>query len=115
MSTKKCACSPLQQHRAKFQPVLPAILKKGPAFVKPKLGKPTKSVADQATVKKIFPNTYGLPAVTFVKGNNAALCKKAVRVGVVLSGGQAPGGHNVIGGLLDGLKKPTAKTNSLVF
>ena len=115
MSVKKCACSPLQEHRAKFQPVLPNILKKGPAFVKPKLGKPTKSVADQATVKKIFPNTYGLPAVTFVKGNNAALCKKAVRVGVVLSGGQAPGGHNVIGGLLDGLKKANSKNKLFGF
>ena len=108
-------CSQLQQERAKFQPVLPAILKKGPAFVKPKFGKPTKSVADQATVKKIFPNTYGLPAVTFVKGNNAAVCKKAVRVGVVLSGGQAPGGHNVIGGLLDGLKKANAKNKLFGF
>lgn len=114
MSTKN-ACSVLQQHRAKFQPVLPAILKKGPAFVKPKFGKATKSVADQATVKKIFPNTYGLPAVTFVKGNNSALCKKAVRVGVVLSGGQAPGGHNVIGGLLDGLKKANAKNKLFGF
>ena len=114
MSTKN-ACSVLQQHRAKFQPVLPAILKKGPAFVKPKLGKPTKSVADQATVKKIFPNTYGLPAVTFVKGNNQALCKKAVRIGVVLSGGQAPGGHNVIGGLLDGLKKANSKNKLFGF
>lgn len=115
MSVKKCACSPLQEHRAKFQPVLPNILKKGPAYVKPKMGKPTKSVADQATVKKIFPNTYGLPAITFVKGNNAALCKKAVRVGVVLSGGQAPGGHNVIGGLLDGLKKANAKNKLFGF
>ena len=109
------ACSELQTERAKFQPVLPAILKKGPAFVKPKLGKATKSVADQATVKKIFPNTYGLPAVTFVKGNNAAVCKKAVRVGVVLSGGQAPGGHNVIGGLLDGLKKANSKNKLFGF
>ncbi len=108
-------CSELQQERAKFQPVLPAILKKGPAFVKPKFGKATKSVADQATVKKIFPNTYGLPAVTFVKGNNAAVCKKPVRVGVVLSGGQAPGGHNVIGGLLDGLKKANAKNKLFGF
>ncbi len=111
----KCACSELQQERGKFQPVLPNILKKGPAFVKPKLGKATKSVADQATVKKIFPNTYGLPAVTFVKGNNAAICKKAVRVGVVLSGGQAPGGHNVIGGLLDGLKKANSKNKLFGF
>lgn len=111
----KCACSELQQERGKFQPVLPTILKKGPAFVKPKLGKATKSVADQATVKKIFPNTYGLPAVSFVKGNNAAVCKKAVRVGVVLSGGQAPGGHNVIGGLLDGLKKANSKNKLFGF
>ena len=111
----KCACSELQQERGKFQPVLPNILKKGPAFVKPKFGKATKSVADQATVKKIFPNTYGLPAVTFVKGSNAAVCKKAVRVGVVLSGGQAPGGHNVIGGLLDGLKKANSKNKLFGF
>lgn len=115
MPTKKCACSELQAARGKFQPTLPNILKKGPAFVKPKLGKPTKSVADQATVKKIFPNTYGLPEVTFVKGNNQAACKKAVRVGVVLSGGQAPGGHNVIGGLLDGLKKANSKNKLFGF
>jgi len=115
MPTKKCACSELQSARGKFQPTLPSILKKGPAFVKPKLGKATKSVADQATVKKIFPNTYGLPEVTFVKGNNAAITKKAVRVGVVLSGGQAPGGHNVIGGLLDGLKKANAKNKLFGF
>lgn len=111
----KCACSELQQERGKFQPVLPNILKKGPAFVKPKFGKATQSVADQASVKKIFPNTYGLPAVSFVKGNNQAVCKKVVRVGVVLSGGQAPGGHNVIGGLLDGLKKANAKNKLFGF
>ena len=115
MPAKKCACSQLQQERGKFQPVLPNILKKGPAFVKPSFGKATQSVADQAAVKKIFPNTYGLPSVTFVKGNNAAVCKKAVRVGVVLSGGQAPGGHNVIGGLLDGLKKANSKNKLFGF
>ncbi len=111
----KCACSQLQQHRGKFEPVLPNILKKGPAAVKAKLGKATKSVADQATVKKIFPNTYGLPEITFVKGANNAACKKAVRVGVVLSGGQAPGGHNVIAGLLDGLKKANSKNKLFGF
>lgn len=109
----KCVCSQLQQHRCKFQPVLPNILKKGPAAVKAKTGKATKSVADQAAVKKIFPNTYGLPEITFVKGTNSAVCKKAVRVGVVLSGGQAPGGHNVIAGLWTDLKKPTPATNCL--
>nr|QGT50678.1 pyrophosphate--fructose 6-phosphate 1-phosphotransferase [uncultured Elusimicrobia bacterium] len=111
----KCACSQLQQHRGKFEPVLPNILKKGPAAVKAKPGKATKSVADQATVKKIFPNTYGLPEITFVKGANSAACKKAVRVGVVLSGGQAPGGHNVIAGLLDGLKKANSKNKLFGF
>lgn len=111
----KRAVSQLQVARAKFQPVLPNILKKGPAAVKAKLGKATKSVADQATVKKIFPNTYGLPEITFVKGNNAAAMKKAVRVGVVLSGGQAPGGHNVIAGLLDGLKKANSKNKLFGF
>lgn len=111
----KCACSQLQQHRGKFQPVLPNILKKGPAAVKAKAGKATKSVADQATVKKIFPNTYGLPEISFVKGANNAVCKKAVRVGVVLSGGQAPGGHNVIAGLLDGLKKANSKNKLFGF
>ncbi|WP_428039703.1 diphosphate--fructose-6-phosphate 1-phosphotransferase [Candidatus Avelusimicrobium fimicolum] len=113
--TAKSVCSHLQKHRCKYQPVLPNILKKGPAAVKPKLGKATKSVADQAAVKRIFPNTYGLPEITFVKGTNTAACKKAVRVGVVLSGGQAPGGHNVIGGLLDGLKKANAKNKLFGF
>ena len=111
----KCVCSQLQQHRCKFQPVLPNILKKGPAAVKAKTGKATKSVADQAAVKKIFPNTYGLPEITFVKGTNSAVCKKAVRVGVVLSGGQAPGGHNVIAGLLDGLKKANSRNKLFGF
>lgn len=111
----KKKCSQLQQHRAKFQPVLPEILKKGPAAIKPKFGKATQSVADQAKVKKIFPNTYGLPEVSFVKGTNAAACKKAVRVGVVLSGGQAPGGHNVIAGILDGLKKANSKNKLFGF
>lgn len=111
----KSVCSKLQQHRCKYQPVLPAILQKGPAAVKAKLGKATKSVADQATVKKMFPNTYGLPEITFVKGSNSAVAKKAVRVGVVLSGGQAPGGHNVIAGLLDGLKKANSKNKLFGF
>lgn len=108
-------CSQLQQHRCKYKPALPEILKKGPCFVKPKTGKATQSVADQATVKKMFPNTYGMPEITFVKGANAALGKKAVKVAVVLSGGQAPGGHNVIAGLLDGLKKANQKNKLYGF
>ena len=97
--------SELQQERAKFRPVLPAIIKNGAGTVKPLAGKATKSVADQATVQKLFGNTYGMPVITFARGKNTAVTKKTVKIGVVLSGGQAPGGHNVIAGLYDGLKK----------
>ncbi|WP_428897694.1 pyrophosphate--fructose-6-phosphate 1-phosphotransferase [Parelusimicrobium proximum] len=108
-------CSELQAERVDFKPVLPNILKKGPASLKAKFGKATKSVADQATVKKMFPNTYGMPEVTFVAGANKNISKKAVKVAVVLSGGQAPGGHNVIAGLLDGLKKANSKNKLYGF
>lgn len=108
-------CSELQTHRCQYKPALPEILKKGPCFIKPKTGKATQSVADQSTVKKMFPNTYGMPEITFVKGSNASLGKKAVKAAVVLSGGQAPGGHNVIAGLLDGLKKANAKNKLYGF
>ena len=111
----KTAVSPLQKHRCAYQPVLPEILKKGACFIKPKLGKATASVADQAAVKKMFPNTYGMPEISFVKGTNAQAGKKAVKVAVVLSGGQAPGGHNVIAGLLDGLKKANNKNKLYGF
>ena len=79
------------------------------------MGKATKSVADQAAVKKMFPNTYGMPQISFKAGTNKNITKKAVRVAVVLSGGQAPGGHNVIAGLLDGLKKANAKNKLFGF
>lgn len=106
---RKTNVSELQIERLKFRPVLPEILKNGPASVKPKAGKATKAVADQEKVKEIFSNTYGMPEITFVKGANNAVKKKAVKVAVVLSGGQAPGGHNVIAGLFDGLKKANKK------
>lgn len=105
--------SELQIERRKFKPVLPEVLKAGPAFVKPKKGCATKSIADQTKIKNIFKNTYGLPCVTFTKGINLGVKKKAVKVAVVLSGGQAPGGHNVIAGLFDGLKKAN-KDNILI-
>ncbi|MDR1940726.1 MAG: diphosphate--fructose-6-phosphate 1-phosphotransferase [Endomicrobium sp.] len=105
--------SELQIQRRKFQPVLPEVLQKGAAYVKPKKGNSTKSIADQKKIKEIFENTYGLPEVSFVKGANQSVSKKAVRIGVVLSGGQAPGGHNVIAGLFDGLKKAN-KNNELI-
>ncbi|MBR3631544.1 MAG: diphosphate--fructose-6-phosphate 1-phosphotransferase [Elusimicrobiaceae bacterium] len=111
----KNAVSPLQQHRCAYKPVLPEILKKGACFIKPKAGKATQSVADQAAVKKMFPHTYGMPEITFVKGANPAIGKKAIKAAVVLSGGQAPGGHNVIAGLLDGLKKTNPKNKLYGF
>ncbi len=92
--------SALQIARANYQPKLPASLQGGLVL---KEGVATESVADQAAIKELFPNTYGMPFVTFEKGD-ASLQAKA-NVGVILSGGQAPGGHNVIAGLFDGLKK----------
>jgi pyrophosphate--fructose-6-phosphate 1-phosphotransferase len=91
--------SPLQIARASYQPKLPASLK-GKVVLKE--GAATESVADQAEIKELFPNTYGMPVVTFESGDKAEYPVK--NVGVILSGGQAPGGHNVISGLFDGLK-----------
>ena len=107
--------SPLQAERIKFKPTLPAVIKNGAATVKVKIGKPTKSVADQAKIKAMFPNTYGMPEITFTKGKNAEASKKVIKMAVVLSGGQAPGGHNVIAGILDGLKKANAKNKLYGF
>lgn len=107
--------SALQKDRLTFKPTLPAVLKGGPASVSPKLGAKTESISDQAAVKGLFPQTYGAPVVSFVKKANPAVKKKAVKVGVVLSGGQAPGGHNVIAGLFDGLKKANPKNKLIGF
>ena len=91
--------SPLQVARATYQPKLPAALKGNVVL---KEGAATESVADQVEIKELFPNTYGMPLITFETGEKKAY--PAVGVGVILSGGQAPGGHNVISGLYDGLK-----------
>jgi diphosphate-dependent phosphofructokinase len=91
--------SPLQIARAAYQPKLPTALK-GDVVLKE--GAATESVADQADIKTLFPNTYGMPLVTFESGEKKEY--PTVGVGVILSGGQAPGGHNVISGLYDGLK-----------
>jgi pyrophosphate--fructose-6-phosphate 1-phosphotransferase len=92
--------SPLQIARAAYQPKVPASIKGATKLVE---GKATESVADQADIQKLFPNTYGLPIVTFENGDKAS-ANKAINVGVILSGGQAPGGHNVISGIFDGIK-----------
>ena len=93
--------SALQKARAAYQPKLPIVLT---GAVKAVEGNPTESVADQEEIKKLFPNTYGLPELKFEKDTNPAH-GTPMNVGVILSGGQAPGGHNVISGLFDGIKK----------
>lgn len=92
--------SALQIARAAYQPKLPKALQ---GAVKVKEGNPTQSVDNQEEIKKLFPNTYGMPVVEFVPSDEAN--NKRINVGVILSGGQAPGGHNVITGLFDQLKK----------
>jgi len=101
----------LQQARYTYQPKLPGMLRNGVAEICVKEGEATKSVADQEKIQQLFPNTYGKKEITFEKGSNTAQAKKLV-VGVILSGGQAPGGHNVICGLYDALKA-TNKENVL--
>ncbi|MBR5062024.1 MAG: diphosphate--fructose-6-phosphate 1-phosphotransferase [Prevotella sp.] len=90
----------LQKERAAYKPKLPKGLQ---GAVKVKEGEPTQSVGDQEEIKALFPNTYGMPLVEFVPGDVANT--KKMNVGVILSGGQAPGGHNVICGIFDGIKK----------
>lgn len=90
----------LQAARSAYQPKLPKGLQGG---VKAVEGEPTQSVGNQEEIKKLFPNTYGMPLVHFVPGEN--LTSERMNVGIILSGGQAPGGHNVISGLFDGVKR----------
>ncbi|RHU84193.1 diphosphate--fructose-6-phosphate 1-phosphotransferase [Clostridiaceae bacterium OM08-6BH] len=104
--------SPLQKARYEYVPKLPGMLRHGIAEIAVKKGEATTSVADQEKIAELFPNTYGEPEVTFEKGQNTSAAKKQV-VGVILSGGQAPGGHNVVSGLYDALKA-TNKENVLI-
>lgn len=92
--------SPLQIARASYQPKLPAVFQ-GDIILSE--GEATQSVADQTDIKALFPNTYGMPLIRLEKGSKKEYPQ--VNVGVILSGGQAPGGHNVISGLFDGLKR----------
>ena len=89
--------SALQKARAAYQPKLPIVLT---GAVRPVEGQATQSVADQEAIQKLFPNTYGLPELKPTPSPS-----KPMNVGVILSGGQAPGGHNVICGLFDGIRK----------
>ena len=92
--------SALQKARAAYQPKLPKSLKGAVKLID---GATTESVADQAEIKQLFPNTYGMPIISFEEGVEP-VNMPAINVGVILSGGQAPGGHNVISGIFDGIK-----------
>ena len=92
--------SALQIARAAYQPKLPAVLKGSVAV---QAGEATESAADHDEIKSLFPITYGMPIVKFVEGEKKEFAP--INVGVILSGGQAPGGHNVISGLFDGIKR----------
>ncbi len=95
--------SPLQIARYCYSPKLPGMLRNGISEIAVRVGEPTESVADQQKIRALFPNTYGKNEIVFEKGHSCAPAGKQV-VGVILSGGQAPGGHNVICGLYDALK-----------
>ena len=106
--------SPLQKARYEYEPKLPGMLRNGISEISVKEGEPTQSVADQEKIQALFPNTYGKNEITFEKGENTAETKKR-KVGVILSGGQAPGGHNVISGLYDALKASNPENELIGF
>ena len=106
--------SPLQKARYEYAPKLPGMLRNGIADICVCEGAETQSVADQDKIKALFPNTYGKKEITFQKGQNTSEVKKQI-VGVILSGGQAPGGHNVICGLYDALKATNAENELFGF
>ena len=106
--------SALQQARYSYNPKLPLILREDISKIRPVLGQKTQSVSDREKLQKLFPNTYGLPKVSFEKGEKANAGRK-MNVGVILSGGQAPGGHNVICGLYDALKKANPESRLFGF
>ena len=106
--------SALQKARYEYQPKLPGMLRNGVENICVKEGKETESVADQAKIKALFPETYGKKEITFEKGENTSEAKKQV-VGVILSGGQAPGGHNVVSGLYDALKQTNSENVLIGF
>jgi len=106
------AKSALSVARATYQPKTPKALQ---GNVKAVDGEYTQSVADQEEIKNLFPNTYGMPIVTFEKDSSNNANKEAINVGVILSGGQAPGGHNVIAGIYDGIKSINADSRLFGF
>ena len=106
--------SALDKERTKYMPKIPAILRKRIQGISLKKGKATTCVSNAREIRKHFPKTYGRPMLTFAGGRGPKLASP-LKVGVVLSGGQAPGGHNVIIGLLDGIKDINPKSRLFGF
>ena len=104
--------SPLQKARYSYQPKLPMILRSEMSEIEAVEGAKTESARDKEKIQALFPTTFGQKEISFQKGKSKAEKKKHV-VGVILSGGQAPGGHNVVSGLYDALKKAD-KDNELI-
>ncbi len=94
--------SALQRAREAYQPKLPKSLQ---GAVKIKYGEKTQSCGDQEEIAKLFPHTYGLPVVEMQRDTNPKRVEEPFNVGIILSGGQAPGGHNVVSGIFDGIKR----------
>lgn len=106
--------SPLQKARYQYAPKLPAILRGSLDRISLNLGDPTRSVSDSEEIQALFPKTYGKPVARFTEGANPGMGRR-LTVGVILSGGQAPGGHNVIAGIFDGLKKGNPESRLIGF
>ena len=106
--------SPLQIERLQYQPKLPSSLQNGVNSLEMVEGAATQSVRDQEAIQKLFANTYGKRTVTF-KSSSLSKESEARNVGVILSGGQAPGGHNVIAGLYDALKNSNSSSKLYGF
>ncbi len=107
--------SVLGKARAEYKPKLPPSLRNGALKVSINSGAATESVRDQAKIKELFPNTYGAPVLTFEASEEKQITGGPLNVGVVLSGGQAPGGHNVIAGIFDGIKAVIGSSNLYGF
>ncbi len=103
MSYQSRTISPLQQERLNYQPKLAGILSAGINNIKLNLSETTEAVGDKEEIQSLFPEVYGRPIARF-SGEGTDLSNEQKNVGVILSGGQAPGGHNVIAGLFDALK-----------
>src|SRR6056297_3874743 len=106
--------SPLQTVRYQFAPTLPAVLQNNIESIGIEYGEQTDSVENQTKMKELFPNTYGRPTVKFTNGKSSHR-DEPVNIGVVLSGGQAPGGHNVIAGIYDAMKAANSKSKLYGF